>query len=634
MQNTNLKRYQIEGINFLTRTTGELPYHSILGDDMGLGKTAQAICAASKMGAKKILVVCPSSVKINWMREFYKWSDYKNIFIVGSKGSTPAKNVRIDKDAEVIIVNYDLLSIPTINIQIKRMTFDVGIMDECHYLMSANSKRTKALITANGLIWRCKYKWCLSGTFLRNRNRDAYALLRSLFPHRLGIYKDYEMYAAYFCGGHMGAFGYNDSASTHTEELGKMIAPIMLRRTRTDVLKELPPVREANIFLDHDAGIKKVVDSEENFTVDEINAFRQFEQLGKTASYRKELAMAKETQVLGYIKEALNNNDKLVVFAYHRELIQNLSDELYNKYNVENVVLWGGLTDTEKQKRIDEFVNNPETKVFIGQIQAAGTGVDGLQKVCSSVIFAELDWTPANMDQAKGRIYRMGQKNKVYIQYLIVPNSLEESMLNAINNKRKNINNVMKQIETTVQEEKTERSICMTLEENIKRIADSLEKLVEIEAQKRLDYSLVGSSEPEPKPAKEEKPSSAKQKATKGIKIKSADKEVMEAVAEKLIATGEAKTKEIEEAVAKAEAMVPAISEEEAERLRSECKQYAEELRALVGPQLTTQYVNNITAEVTGNHNARLATCTGEQLLTVLEEIKRRVKDCKLAGDI
>lgn len=634
MQNKKLKRYQIEGINFLTRTTGELPYHSILGDDMGLGKTAQAICAASKVGAKKILVVCPSSVKINWMREFYKWSDYKNIFIVGSQGSTPAKNVQIDKNAEVIIVNYDLLAIPTINIQIKRMTFDVGIMDECHYLMSPSSKRTKALITVNGLIWRCKYKWCLSGTFLRNRNRDAYAILRSLFPHRLGIYKDYEMYAAYFCGGHMGAFGYNDSASTHTEELGKMIAPIMLRRTRTDVLKELPPVREANIFLDHDAGIKKVVDSEENFTVDEINAFRQFEQLGKTASYRKELAMAKETQVIGYIKEALNNNDKLVVFAYHRELIQNLSDELYNKYNVENVVLWGGLTDTEKQKRIDEFVNNPETKVFIGQIQAAGTGVDGLQKVCSSVIFAELDWTPANMDQAKGRIYRMGQKNNVYIQYLIVPNSLEESMFNAINNKRKNINNVMKQIETTVQEEteETERSNCMTLEENIKRIADSLEKLVELEIQKNLGDALVGN--PEPKPAKEEKPSSAKQKATKGIKIKSADKEVMEAVAERLIATGEAKTKEIEESVAKAEAMVPAISEEEAERLRSECKKYAEELRALVGPQLTTQYINNITAEVTGNHNARLATCTGEQLLTVLEEIQRRVEDCKLAGDI
>ena len=172
----------------------------------------------------------------------------------------------------------------------------------------------------------------------------------------------------------------------------------------------------------------------------------------------------------------------------------------------------------------------------------------------------------------------------------------------------------------------------MTLEENIKRIADSLEKLVELKSLESLGDALVG--DVQPKPTKEEKPSSAKQKATKGVKIKSADKEVMEAVAEKLIATGEAKTKEIEEAVAKAEAAVPVISEEEAERLRSECKQYAEELRALVGPQLTTQYINNITAEVTGNHNARLATCTGEQLLTVLEEIKRRVEDCKLAGDI
>ena len=530
----NLKRYQIEGINFLTRTTGELPYHSILGDDMGLGKTAQAICAASKVGAKKILVVCPSSVKINWMREFYKWSDYKNIFIVGSKGSTPAKSVQIDKDAEVIIVNYDLLAIPTINIQIKRMTFDVGIIDECHYLMSPSSKRTKALITVDGLIWRCKYKWCLSGTFLRNRNRDAYAILRSLFPHRLGIYKDYEMYAAYFCGGHMGAFGYNDSASTHTEELGKMIAPIMLRRTRTDVLKELPDLEEVNIYLNHDSNIAEVVESENDFSQEEINFFLQFQQLGKAARYRKKLAMAKKAQIIEYILNSLNNNSKIVVFAYHRDLIQKISEELETRYNIQNVIFWGSMSIEEKQTNVDDFINNQNTKVFIGQIQAAVTGVDGLQKVCSSVIFAELDWTPANMDQATGRCYRMGQVNKVYVQNLIVPDSLEEKIYNALINKRKNINDVMKQIETTVQEEETEGSQSAPLEKNIKCIADTLDKKTEPKTLKKINEATIKESEP----IKEDISSTVREKVKK-IKIKSHDKELMEQVAERIISRAE-----------------------------------------------------------------------------------------------
>jgi SNF2 family DNA or RNA helicase len=87
-----LKKYQQEGRDFLTNNGTLIPYHSILGDDMGLGKTAQAIKAAEKVGAKRLLVICPSSVKVNWMRELMEWSGYSDIFIAGRRGKISAKN--------------------------------------------------------------------------------------------------------------------------------------------------------------------------------------------------------------------------------------------------------------------------------------------------------------------------------------------------------------------------------------------------------------------------------------------------------------------------------------------------------------------------------------------------------------
>lgn len=627
---SKIKSYQRLGIEFLKNNKTEIPYHSILGDDMGLGKTAQSIVAAEEVEAKKILIICPSTVKINWQREIIKWSKYRDIFIAGKIGKVCAKDCIIDRNAEVVIVNYDLCIMPKIKRQLCSMQFDVCIVDEVHYLINQRSGRTKAILARDGIIWSAKYKWCLTGTFMKNRNRDCYAVLRSLFPHVLGEYKDYGKYAKYFCGGRMGAFGYEDNLSTHTEQLGQMIKPIILRRTKADVLAELPEVLEQNIYLEHTPEIERVINEESEFTPEDISKLLNFEVLGKTATYRKDLAMAKLPQVITYVKELLANVGKVTIFAYHRDFIAELQNKL-SAYGVEVVV--GGLSAEQKQHAVDNFVNDPNTKIFIGQIQAAGTGLDGLQLVCSEVVFAEIDWVPGTIDQARARCHRMGQKNNVHIHYLTVADSLEEKMINTLTRKRKDIASVMKQIEVKVDEKRKEKRP-MSIEQSLERIATALEDLVAFNKELckpvslREEYSaplqpIEPTAEKDPNLIEdypvtlEEKPKLPKDKKKKKP---SYVEEVATKVMENVISQVQEPTH------------VPTIEEmgvktKSADELRVDCIAAAEKLRNKVGAESTTVYINGITAQITGVPGSKLKDCNAEQLEAVLEAIEAKVAE-------
>lgn len=615
----NLKSYQRSGIEFLKNNQTSIPYHAILGDDMGLGKTAQSIVAAEEVNAQKILVICPSTVKINWQREIIKWSKYRNIFIAGKIGKVCAKDCIIDRNAEVVIVNYDLCIMPNIKRQLCSMKFDVCIVDEAHYLINKSSGRTKAILARDGIIWSAKYKWCLTGTFMKNRNRDCYAILRSLFPHVLGKYKEYRDYAKYFCGGRMGAFGFEDSFSTHTDELGRMIKPIMLRRTKADVLSELPDLMEQNIYLEHTPEIDRVINEESEFSPEDIAKLLNFEELGKTATYRKDLAMAKLPQVVSYVKDLLDTVNKITIFAYHRDFIAELQNKLL-AYGVEVVV--GGLSAEQKQYAVDTFVNDPNTRIFIGQIQAAGTGLDGLQLVCSEVVFAEIDWVPGTIDQARARCHRMGQKNKVHIHYLTVADSLEEKMINTLTRKRKDIASVMSEIEVKVEEDKKRKEKRpMSIEQSLERIATALEDLVAYQEEGGLRQACAA---PTVEPTVEEEPKAEKPKKSKAKKQPTYTEEVatkvMESVVENVTPPAPMPTPTpVMEAVG--------VKAKTADELRVECIAAAEKLRNKVGAEATTVYINGITAQITGVPGSKLKDCDAEQLEAVLDAIESKVNE-------
>ena len=509
------------------------------------------------------------------------------------------------------------------------MKFDVGIMDECHYLMNKTSGRTKAILAKGGIIWSCDYKWALSGTLMKNRNRDCYAILRSLFPHVLGKYTEYRNYAEYFCGGRMGAFGYEDRLSTHTAELGEILSKIMIRRTKADVLSQLPELVEQNIYLENTPEIERVIKSETEFTEEDIKAVLNFEVMGKTATYRKELAMAKLPQAVEYIKEILNNVQKVTVFAYHRDLILEMAGKL-SPYGVE--VVMGGLTPEQKQQRVDNFVNNSDSRIFLGQIQAAGTGVDGLQLVCSDVVFAEVDWVPGTIDQARARCHRMGQKNSTHIHYLVVPNSLEEDMLNVLRNKRQNIRSVMKKVERLV-ETKGEKT--MTIEATLERIAIALEKI----AERKCDCKTIVEEPKAPAEPKKKSKAKAVDKTAQGL---------VEVIKEQVDLTPQAipqthQTEQIVEALEAEVAATPSVQKSEPvatpevpagdlQGVINECVSKAQELRAAVGTDAATVYINGLTAQITGVENARLRDCNFEQATSVLKAINEKLT--LLRGDI
>lgn len=620
-----LKEYQKEGIEFLLNNGTSIPYHSILGDDMGLGKTAQSIVAAEKSGAKKVLVICPSAVKINWMREFFKWSNFTKVFIAGRVGKIAAKDCIIDRDAEVVIINYDLCIMPKIKKQLTEMTFDVGIMDECHYLMNKTSGRTKAILARGGIIWSCKYKWALSGTFMKNRNRDCFALLRALTPHVLGKYRDYRAYAEYFCGGHMGSFGYEDTASTHTQELGQLLSSVMLRRTRAEVLAELPPLVEQNIYLEKTPAIEAVLRREDEFSEDDLAAILNFQMRGETATYRKELAMAKLPQVVEYAKEILSNVDKVTIFAYHRDLIRGLEDKL-SDYGVE--VVMGGLSPEQKQEKVDNFVNDANSRVFIGQIQAAGTGVDGLQLICSDVIFAEMDWVPGTIDQARARCHRMGQQSSVHIHYLVVADSLEEKMMNVLRHKRYNIQSVMKQVEKVVT---TKGEKEMTIEESLSRIASALEKIAELPAAKTApsqEETLTVTAPAEPKKTKKSKKAAA---APVNNEVAEVTKEVVTQAVEQaqptLLDEATAVNQVMETPVAPTKVEEPAAPAKTLDDVVKQCVAEAQKLAAKIGADVATVYINEVTAQVTGMEGARLSNCNLSQAECVLDAIISKLNE-------
>jgi SWI/SNF-related matrix-associated actin-dependent regulator 1 of chromatin subfamily A len=466
-----LFEYQKDGINWLTNRDTQIPKHSILGDDMGLGKTVQLISAAKAVNAKRILVLCPATIKINWMREFVAWSDYRNIFIVST-----SKDI-IPENTQVVICNYDLVIKKSIKEQILRFKYDVGIMDECHYLQSTESQRTKSVLARGGVIWACDYKWGATGTPMPNRPKNLYPILRSLAPYVIAPYTDYMDYAYRFCAGHMGAFGFDDTGCSHAEELGERLKPFMLRRLKEEVLAQLPEKTIQYIYLERTKEIQRVMDLEAQLSEEEINSILEFRALGSFAKIRNELAQAKLPQCIKIIKEQMTTLNKVVIGFYHREVLNRLKEALED-YGI--CVVTGGMTGEQKQREIDEFVNNPEKKIFLGQIQAAGVGVDGLQKVCSEMILVETSWVPGDIDQFVDRLRRIGQKNNVHIQVLTVPESLEEDIITSELLKRRNIKRVLKRIETTVSEKKTKtrkENKIMSLENEVARIANALEEI-------------------------------------------------------------------------------------------------------------------------------------------------------------
>lgn len=394
---------------------------------MGLGKTVQVAAAADFVHAQTMVVICPAQVKIHWARTLLEWRDLKpqHICILRTGKCT------IPANARVVIVNYELAVKPKVHNQLIARggvrPFDVCVIDEAHYLKNPAAKRTKRLLGKSSFLHFCRYKWCLTGTPILNRPAEFYPLLRTMAPETIDPYLSMHAFGVQFCNGRRTVDGQWDySGYSHLTDLAERIKPYMLRRKKEDVLDQLPDIVRTPVNLDVTPPS----------TLDDTHI----------ATVRRELAIAKIGAASEFITDLLTEVPKIVVFSHHRAVIEGLADSLRD-YGP--VICYGGLNAEQKQKAIDNFVNNPTTQVFIAQTVAGGIGIDGLQLACNNVVFMESDWSPGIMDQAVDRLRRIGQKDTVFVYDLVVGNSLDEQISNTVKSKRNIINRVVLTSEVT-----------------------------------------------------------------------------------------------------------------------------------------------------------------------------------------
>jgi SWI/SNF-related matrix-associated actin-dependent regulator 1 of chromatin subfamily A len=430
--------YQVEGINFALERNGTL-----LADEMGVGKTIQAIGVINALGLvlKRILIVCPATMRLVWHSELERWLIYP--FSIGVLGvdDVPAQ---VFSRVNILIINYDRLW-KNRELVLSRV-WDLVILVESHLVKNPEAYRSRVVAQIHA-----DRRLALSGTPMPNRPLELFSILNWLDPARWPG-QDRFKFALRYCAARNTAFGWDLSGASNLEELGTLLREtVMIRRTKAEVLPSLPPKFRRVVELQTGTDLKAVVDYEltlfEKFVKKEMEGtrFGLTKQTGSVdwdnlAKARHTVALAKIPLVVEFVRETVQaTREKLVIFAHHRDVIESLATHLAF---LGSVILYGGMSSKEKQTSIDRFQTDPFVRVFIGSIQAAGVGIT-LAPAASHCVFAELSWVPSDLTQAEDRLHRVGTKNNVLVQHLVLRGSLDAIMVRRLIKKQEVLDGVL-----------------------------------------------------------------------------------------------------------------------------------------------------------------------------------------------
>jgi SWI/SNF-related matrix-associated actin-dependent regulator 1 of chromatin subfamily A len=423
--NFKLSQYQIDGAYFLAQNR-----FALLADQPGVGKTAQAILACDSINAKNILVICPAVARVNWRREFSEWS----VFSADFKVCFALK----DSVANKMICSYDYA---TENFEkIKKVSWDVVICDESHFIKEPTAKRTINILGKNGIIRSTKRLWDLSGTPAPNHVGEMWPMLYTFGVTSLKHEDFVETYCntkATYYGGKFAlkAFG---TKKSKIPEIQKMLSGVMLRRLKKDVLKDLPPIFFEQVSVEGTPLLDVI-----NLDMSEVKRQQKMaesklagvsadklaeavESLGSSMStLRRYVGLQKVKAVAELITQELLDGayEKIGIFAWHTDVIAQLKKEL-SQFNP--VVVNGSVSAPMRQGSIDSFQTNPKTKVFIGNIQAAGTAIT--LTAAHEGLFIEESWVPGENLQAADRFHRRGQTMPVRIRIASLADSIDEKV--------------------------------------------------------------------------------------------------------------------------------------------------------------------------------------------------------------
>jgi len=414
--------FQKEGIAWMETHNGR----ALIGDEMGLGKTIQAIgWLTLHPDLRPAIIVCPASLKLNWKREISKWTNETSVEILSGT------IISWIPESDIVIINYDIVN-DWLN-KLGMINPQVLILDEIHYIKSNSAQRTKAVkFLAKGI----PHVIGLSGTPIINRPIEAYNAIKIIKPD---LFPDRWQYAKAFCKLKRTQYGWDLSGHSNEDILHqKLTSTIMIRRLKKDVLSELPDKVHTHIPMelsnqneynkaeaDFIEFIRQTKGNEAARRAANAEAFTRIETLKQLS------ATGKMQDVVEWIKDFLEVDGKLVVFATHHSVINTLMS-IFSKIAVK---IDGTVSMEQRQRAVDRFQEDPKVRLFIGNIKAAGVGIT--LTAASSVAFVELPWTPGELDQASDRCHRIGQKDTVNVYYLLAKDTIEDHLAEIIDTKRK-----------------------------------------------------------------------------------------------------------------------------------------------------------------------------------------------------
>ena len=446
-----LRYYQKTGYKWL-KMLDNYKFGGILADDMGLGKTIQMLSIIAgyveeNMEKRASIVICPSSLTLNWQNESQKFTnDLKTLVIRGNAEERKEQINQVDK-YDIVITSYDLLKRDIEEYKKRNYQFRFSIADEAQYLKNSNTQNAKVVKEI-----KADTRYALTGTPIENSLAELWSIFDYIMPGYLFQYKKFKTLFE------TPIVKENDNRAM--KKLRMLIEPFVLRRTKKEVLTELPEKtvtvlnnqmkeEQEKIYLNYLAQVKQEV--AEKIKLDGFNkshmqilsALTRLRQICCHPSlFIKDYkdGSSKLEQCIEIIQDATDSGHKILLFSGYTSMFDLIEDEL-NSRGITYFKLTGSTKVDERIKMVDEFNANKDIKVFLISLKAGGTGLN--LTGADMVIHYDPWWNASAENQATDRAYRIGQKNNVQVYKLITQNSIEEKIYELQQKKSQLIDNVL-----------------------------------------------------------------------------------------------------------------------------------------------------------------------------------------------
>ena len=427
--NATLRDYQVSGFEFF-KTLSDYQFGGILADEMGLGKTIQTIAFLLSNKDKKSIVITPTALIYNWKNELEKFAPTLKVGLLHASKSEREKILDNIDNYDVILTTYTTYK-NDID-KYKNINFDYCIIDEAQNIKNPDAIITKAIKNVNA-----KVKFALTGTPIENNLMELWSIFDFIMP---GYLYNKSKFKSIFVN--------NDK---NIIELKNLIKPFILRRTKKEVITELPDKIEQKIIIDLEKEHKRAYKGYVNLITRKIKENNQdnitvFSYLTKL----RQLCLSPELMVKNYqgknskldvLINIINDSsdEKILVFSQFTKVLEVIGKRL-NEENISYSYLDGKTSAKDRVKLVEEF-NTNNNKVFLISLKAGGTGLN----LTSANIVVHFDpwWNPAVEDQASDRAHRIGQKNVVNVIKLIAKGTAEERVINLQETKKELIEDVI-----------------------------------------------------------------------------------------------------------------------------------------------------------------------------------------------